>query len=306
MTPLTVLMAVYNGSRFLRTAVDSILNQTYRNFNFLIVDDASTDGSREMILSIKDPRITLLCLDKNVGQTAALNVGLRNIESPWIARMDADDYSAPTRFEEQMRAIEDNPFLRCVGTFAWMFREDPSRSEGVVTRPVNDHAIKRHLLKGAPMIHGTMVVSREAMNQAGGYSERYRYSQDLDLFNRLLTRFPVANIPKPLLGFRRHEGQGSFCVRAAEENIEIFSSMNLDPRYTSTEKVILKESLAHSYFFRALCYRATGEYRNWWNDMGLAWKTSPKTALRAFTTSMIPSRLRYYLRQVLLNNSQES
>lgn len=305
-TPLTVLMAVHNGGRFLRTAVESILNQTYRNFNFLIVDDASTDGSREMIRTIGDPRITLLCLEKNVGQTAALNVGLQHIESPWIARMDADDYSAPTRFEEQMRALESNPSLRCVGTFAWIFREDFSKSEEIIARPVDEQAIRHHLLKGIPMIHGTIVVSREAMNQIGGYNERYRYSQDLDLFSRLLTRFSGANIPKPLLGFRRHEGQGSFCVRAAEESVEIFSSMSLDPQYTPTEKLVLRESLAVSYFFRGTRYRVAGKYRNWWKDLGLAWRTSPKVTLRAVGTSMIPSRLVDSLKRVLSNNGVKS
>ena len=99
---LTVLMTVYNGSPFLRTAIDSILNQTYADFCFLIVDDASTDDSREIVRSYKDPRIQLVCLEHNVGQTAALNIGLRQATTPWIARMDADDYSGPTRFEEQM------------------------------------------------------------------------------------------------------------------------------------------------------------------------------------------------------------
>ncbi len=299
---LTVLMAVHNGSRFLRTAMDSILNQTYPHFNFLIVDDASVDDTREIIRSYQDPRITLLCLEQNRGQTAALNSGLRRVETPWLARMDADDYSSPTRFEEQMRAIDANPALRCVGTFAWLFREDPFRPEGIITRPVDTQAIKRQLLRGTPMIHGTMVVSREAMMAIGGYNERYRYSQDRDLFNRLLTGYPGANIPKPLLGFRRHEGQGSFCTQAADESIEIFSSMALDPRFTPQERAVLRESLASSYFFRATCYRATGQHGQWWNDFGQAWKTSPKATFRALGASMIPSRVRDSLKQALSVN----
>src|SRR3989338_9985680 len=104
--PLTILMAVHNGAPYLRVAMDSILRQTYCTFRFLIVDDASGDDPRQLIGSYADPRVELLALERNVGQTAALNTGLHSCTSPWIARMDADDYSAPTRLEDQMRALE--------------------------------------------------------------------------------------------------------------------------------------------------------------------------------------------------------
>ena len=102
---LTVLMAVYNGERFLRTAVDSILNQTHSDFRFLVVDDASTDSTPELLRRIRDPRLEVFRLDQNVGQTAALNIGLRRAATPYIARMDADDYSAPHRLERQMSLL---------------------------------------------------------------------------------------------------------------------------------------------------------------------------------------------------------
>ncbi len=306
MTPLTVLMAVHNGSRYLKTAMDSILNQTFRDFCFLIVDDASTDDTREIIRSYSDSRIRLLCLEKNVGQTAALNAGLKQVETPWIARMDADDFSARTRLEEQWRTLEADPALRCLGTFAWWFREDPFRPEGVIARPLDDQAIKRQLLRGTPMIHGTLMVSREALMAVGGYNERYRYSQDRDLFNRLLTRFTAANIPKPLLGFRRHAGQGSFCVQAAEESVEIFSSMIRDSRYTPAERGILRESLACSYLFRGSCFKAAGERDRWWNDLGRPWRLSPAATLRTLSGSVIPPHLRESLKAVLSGNGVKS
>ena len=105
-------MTVHNESSYLRTAVDSMLAQTYSDFHFLIVDDASTDDSREIVNSYQDERIQLVALEKNVGQTKALNIGITYVETDWIARMDADDYSAPQRLEEQMKAIEaDYPRL---------------------------------------------------------------------------------------------------------------------------------------------------------------------------------------------------
>jgi len=304
--PVTVLMAVYNGSRYLKTAMDSILNQTFRDFRFLIVDDASTDDTRSLIRSYQDRRITLLCLERNIGQTAALNAGLKHVETPWIARMDADDFSAPTRLEEQWRALGADPSLGCIGTFGWWFREDPHRAEGVIPRPLEDQAIKRQMLRGTPMIHGTLMVSREALTAIGGYNERYRYSQDRDLFNRLLTRFRGANIPKPLLGIRHHEGQGSFCVQAAEESVEIFSAMIQNPRYTPKEKRILRESLASSYLFRGSCFRAAGKRDQWWRDLGRAWRLSPAATVRTLSGSVIPLQLRESLKAVLSGNGVKS
>src|SRR5688572_19340877 len=126
---LTVLMAVRNGEPFLTAAIESILRQTYEEFRFLIVDDASTDRTREVIRSYDDKRIELLCLQQNVGQTAALSIGVQRVSTPWIARMDADDYSAATRFEKQMNLLTADPSLGCVGTFAWVFRNDPAVAE---------------------------------------------------------------------------------------------------------------------------------------------------------------------------------
>ena len=185
---LTVLMAVRNGEPFLSTAIESILRQTYEHFIFLIIDDASTDHTREIVGSYQenDKRIELLCLAKNVGQTAALSIGVRHLSTPWIARMDADDYSAPTRLEEQMRLLDRDSSVGCVGTFAWVFRDDPAAAESIITRPEFHSDIKRALVWDAPIIHGSIVVSRNAFLEAGGYNDRFRYTADLDLYDRLI------------------------------------------------------------------------------------------------------------------------
>ena len=205
--PITVLMAVRNGELFLRTAIGSILKQTYPHFHFLIVDDASTDQTREVVRSYQDPRVELLSLERNVGQTAALNIGLRHATSPWIARMDADDFSAPTRLAEQMALLEEDRSLQCVGTGIWEFLEDPTEKIAVVFRPEGYEQIRRASLLGSGMIHGSILVGRAALLEIGGYDERYRYASDRDLFVRLFSRYKARNIPKLLLGVRRHENQ---------------------------------------------------------------------------------------------------
>src|SRR3990170_6306785 len=99
---ITVLMSVYNGERFLREAIESILNQTYRDFEFLIINDGSTDSSREIILSYNDPRIRLIDNELNIGLTRSLNKGLRLARGKYIARQDADDISFRKRLEKQV------------------------------------------------------------------------------------------------------------------------------------------------------------------------------------------------------------
>jgi len=301
--PLIVLMAVHNGSPFVRTAIESILKQTYGHFRFLIIDDASTDETCEIIRSYRDPRIELVRLECNVGQTAALNVGVRRAATPWIARMDADDYAAPTRFEEQMRVLSSDQTLSCVGTFAWHFRDDPGVVEEILERPTNHVKIKQELLWRTPMIHGTIIINRQALLDAGGYDERYRYSADRDLYNRFLTRYRVANIPQPLLGIRRHRHQGSYSLVAAHENVEILTRMLEVPHYTRVERTVVRASLSCSYLSRAKCWRAARRYGLVMQDLGSALKASPMTTLRSLLLYPLTRRLRPALQGLLAGAS---
>lgn len=254
---LTVLMPVYNGEPYLRTAVESILQQTYVNFRFLIVDDASTDGSRDIVRSYHDKRIELLCLDRNVGQTAALNIGLRHASTPWIARMDADDFSAPTRFETQLHALQSDSGLACVGTWGWAFISDPKVVEKIIVRPESDAEIKRKLLTGPPMIHGSLVLKREVLLEIGGYDEHYRYSADMEMYERLLRRCRAANIPMPLVGLRRHGGKGSSSIAALAENIEILRRRSSCDGYHPQERRIVRQALSRMYLHRARVRKET-------------------------------------------------
>lgn len=306
MVQLTVLMAVRNGGPFLRTAIDSILQQTYNDFIFLIVDDASTDDTRDIVRSYHDPRIQLICLDQNVGQTAALSIGLRKTTTPWIARMDADDYSAPTRLEEQMKALEADPSLRCVGTFAWTFRDDPAVVDGVITTPIKDVDIKGTLV-GSPIIHGSLLVSRDAMLDAGGYNDHYRYTNDIDLYDRLLPKNPAANIPKQLLGVRRHSNQGSRTKVALDENLEITANRLLRGTYSRKETVVLRSNLSLCHLTRARYFGREGEYLEFSKDFSRAFRASPRSFfvhfLRLFIIQLLPERSRARLRRLLLGET---
>ena len=113
---ITVLMANYNNQRYLKQSIESILNQTYKNFDFLIIDDHSSDDSIKIIKSYSDKRIKLIKNHKNLGLTRSLNIGLKNINTEYIARMDADDISFPRRLKNQYDFLEKNTDVGILGS----------------------------------------------------------------------------------------------------------------------------------------------------------------------------------------------
>ncbi len=286
---LTVLMAVYNGAPYLRIAIDSILQQTYRDFHFLIIDDGSTDGTRSILRSYDDKRIEVLCLDRNVGQTAALNIGLRHISAPWIARMDADDYSAPTRLEEQMRALDADKSLSCLGTFAWEFRNDPIVVEAIHTKPIHHADIRRPLLRGSPtIIHGSVVVKRAALLDVGGFDERYRYCGELELYDRLLAKHFAANLPRQLLGIRRHKNAASYSKVAADEYIDFLSHKLSTNHFSRADAAVLRAQLSTAYLCRVRNIRTRRDFHQMLSDLTCAFRGSPRTFLWHSLRFLIP------------------
>jgi glycosyltransferase involved in cell wall biosynthesis len=118
MPRISVVMSVYNGEKYLRQAIESILQQTYTDFEFIIIDDGSTDSSREIIQSYDDKRIRLVINEQNIGLTKSLNKGIRLAKGEFIARMDADDISLPQRFEKQVAYLDSHPEVGVLGTYA--------------------------------------------------------------------------------------------------------------------------------------------------------------------------------------------
>lgn len=287
---LTVLMTVYNGSPYLRTAIDSILQQTYSDFRFLIIDDASTDDTVEILSSYDDERIQLVCLEQNVGQTAALNIGLRKATTRWIARMDADDYSAPTRFEEQMQTLEADDSISCVGTHVWIFHDDPEVVDSVFATPVQHDAIKHRLLRGSPVVHGSIIVDRTALLDVDGYDERYRFTQDLEMYDRLVSKYKMGNVPKLLVGIRQHEDQASQSRLANDEALEICSRRLKTDNYSRKEATIIRSTLSRAHLIRARFGGRDHKYTELWKDLLQAIRISPYAFLWNFCSIFIFNR----------------
>ncbi|WP_174589763.1 glycosyltransferase [Methanocella conradii] len=210
---VTVLMSVYNGERYLREAVDSIIAQTYEDFEFLIVNDGSTDSSIEVLQSYEDPRIRIINNDVNIGLTKSLNRGVQLARGRYIARMDADDVSSPDRLEKEVQFLDAHPDVGLVGSNVKVI-DDDGRDVGVMTYPETSGHIKWYMLFFNPMVHPTLLIRREVFERVGGYNEGIRYAQDYELLCRLapITRF--WNLQDTLLRFRMHSGRVSFRQRA--------------------------------------------------------------------------------------------
>jgi len=208
MAPLvTVLMSVYNGERYLRASVESVLAQTFSDFELIIVNDGSTDSSRAIITSYQDPRILLVESEGNVGQPAALNLGLRRARGEWVARQDADDICLPCRLEEQLRFLHAHPELVMLGAQAWLMDAD-GQPLGVTYYPCHDSISLRWLLCFEnPFVHSTLMFRRSIiLDEFGGYDETIRYGEDFALCSRLVSRHPAALMSQPVIRYRLHAG----------------------------------------------------------------------------------------------------
>lgn len=203
---ITVLMSVHNGEKYLETAINSILRQTLRDFDFLIIDDASTDASSAILSDFarKDARIQILTNERNLGLAASLNRGISQIKTPYIARMDADDIAAPQRLEEQLAYMERNPNLCASGTWITQFTQDTYLH--IYEPATNPQTVReRTLFNGPQIMHPTAMIRTEAIKAINGYDEAFLCAQDYDLWLRLLDYGDLANIPKSLLFYRIHE-----------------------------------------------------------------------------------------------------
>lgn len=203
-TEVTVLMSIYNGERFLKEAIDSILNQTFTDFEFLIINDGSTDTSKEIILSYKDERIRYIENKTNIGLTKSLNIGLKIAKGKYIARMDADDICFSERLEKQFNFMEKNSDIGICGSYVEMLNEKIN-IKCLWKVPLNHDEIKVRFFFDNMIFHSTAFIRRKILiNNNLKYDPFYVRSQDYDLWERALPYTKLANIGKTLIIHRIH------------------------------------------------------------------------------------------------------
>jgi glycosyltransferase involved in cell wall biosynthesis len=207
-TPIiSVLIPAYNSERYLRAAVQSILEQTYREFELIAVDDGSTDRTTPILQEFagRDPRVRVISRP-NTGIAGALNDGLAAARGEFIARMDADDIALPQRFERQLAYMREHPDCVLLGSRVTLV--DPYDTPLWDTDQATDHKeIESWLLeaRGWALIHPAVMMRTDAVRRIGGYRSDYVPIEDMDLFLRLLdTGGRLANLPDVLLHYRQH------------------------------------------------------------------------------------------------------
>ncbi len=204
-------MSVYNGERFLALAIDSILSQTFTDFEFLILDDGSADGTAAIIdaYAAKDARIRVIRRD-NKGLIVSLNELIAAARAPIIARMDCDDIAHPLRFAKQIAFLKDNPGYGVVGTWIENIDADGKIAyyEGA-DHPTDHEAFIATVGQGTTVCHSSVMMRKEPVQRVGGYHSAFKHCEDFDLWLRLASITKLCSVPERLMQYRHWEQQVS-------------------------------------------------------------------------------------------------
>lgn len=253
---VSVILPVYNGAQYLEEAIQSILTQTYKNFEFIIINDGSTDNSAQIIGKfLNDPRIRVF-EQSNKGLAATINRGIGLSEGIYIARQDQDDISYPTRLEKQVAFLESNPNYGMVGTWASIMVDNKITSRSH-KHPSELAILTIDLMFDNPFVHSSMMIRKTAFDEVGLYStdKSRQPPEDYELWSRIVRKYKVANIPEILVIYREVANSMSrtsinpfldHIIRISRENLSWFSGTSIND--------IRLETL--SIFAHGTCYRS--------------------------------------------------
>ena len=276
---LTVLTSCYNAAPYLNEAVTSILEQTFRDFEFLLIDDGSTDNTKEILNEYArlDSRITVVS-KPNTGLASSLNYGLSMARGQWIARMDADDISLPQRFQEQVTFLSDHPGTVLLGAGCIEMN-----STGVPIRkhyyPTTTQSLVGQLLCGkSPFPHSSAVFGKSAVARLNGYRVRLNGAEDVDLWLRLSQDGEVRCLPEPLIWLRRHSGS----ITAKNEKLMVLSmaaKVSYQLRILKYPDPVAAEDLVYKRFLDWLYFRLKTDgglaCRQFWLELWAALEKNP-------------------------------
>ncbi len=211
-------MSVFNGEQFLEEATESIINQSFSDFEFIIVNDCSTDGTPEILNNLlqKDSRVKILKNPGNAGLAKSLNTAIKEAEGEYIARMDSDDISLADRLEKQVNFMDENPDTVLLGTAYYEIDKDGNKL-GQNLFPLTDSDLRKKLIKLNPFCHTSVIMRRTVLLEAGLYNEEISKAQDYDLWFRLANTGSLANLPEQLVK-RRYNKRS---ISAARENEQL-------------------------------------------------------------------------------------
>ncbi|APQ75723.1 glycosyl transferase family 2 [Clostridium botulinum] len=233
---ISVIMPVYNAEKYLRESIESILNQTYKNFEFIIINDGSTDYSLKIINEYykKDCRIKIISRE-NKGLVYSLNEGISIAKGEYIARMDGDDVCNLDRLEKQIKYMKFNPNVDILGSYVEIMadKEVSYRTINIAYEgfnvPINKNNIKNYLFLHCTICHPSSMMKKVFLEEINFYSNRYKTSEDYDLWMRALKRgYNIDNIKEPLLKYRLHKESKSQVESKSNVVLIDYTNIRLD------------------------------------------------------------------------------
>jgi len=234
---VSVVMPAYNAAEYIKVAVDSVLAQTFKDFELIIINDGSTDKTAEILATYKDKRINIIT-QKNKGLVASLNKGIGLAKAPLIARHDADDRSLPDRLEKQVKLFDDDPELVLAGSSMGVMNMMSIYQHDHLLL-LDDPELKQELLVRSPFAHGSVVFKKSAFLKAGQYQQSDWPAEDYGLWLRMAPFGTFANIDKPLYIYRENE-QG---ISASNNSAQIKQTHTIRNRAWQLRKQLIPRIL---------------------------------------------------------------
>lgn len=291
---VSVVMSVHNGGQYLAEAIDSILSQTFTDFEFIIVDDGSSDLTFDTlaIYQKQDARIRAHHFEVRRGLSTALNFGIRLAHGCYIARMDADDISLPTRLQEQVLFLDGNPDVDICGTWVELFG---ARQGEKWQHPTTHDFIYSRMLFASAFAHPTVMLRTSSILETEMlYDEEVRYAQDYDLWSRAVSKLRMANLGRVLLRYRVHSQNASSLYRIDQIKIHetihrrLFQNLKV---YPSPDEMELHQKICNSQYEFTLSF-LKASYR-WFKRISLGNYRS-----RVIRSAVLDAELNMWWRQI--------
>jgi glycosyltransferase involved in cell wall biosynthesis len=202
---VSVIVAVYNGESFIQDCLNSLLDQTYKNFEVVFVNDASTDKTKEILERVKSDKIKVAHLDKNLGCATARNMGAKVAKGEYLAILDVDDCATPTRLDKQVRFLDGNPEYALIGSYIKL--ESTFGSTDIVKRPLTYEDLKNIASWNCPIANTSLMIRSKVFAEIRGYPDGFRHGEDYRIIVEVMRFSKVANLPEVLV-IKRETGNG--------------------------------------------------------------------------------------------------
>jgi glycosyltransferase involved in cell wall biosynthesis len=250
---LTIVMPAYNCRLYISESINSLLSQSFSDFELIVIDDSSTDGTGDELLKYADPRIRVFRNEKNLGVARSLNRGLSLAHGEYIIRMDADDISVPGRLSMQIEYMDSHKEIGILGGWIRYFGAGFPYTHRVPDDPLS---IEAYMMFENPMCHVTVIMRRKLMEQhALRYNEQFTRSEDYELWTRAVKYFPMANLSRILVLVRRHgrsvthENWSEVTSQTEKILFRMLGRLGLNP---SSEEVAFHHRVGRGYRLRTM------------------------------------------------------